>query len=204
MIDSATQNPSIVRLEVARLFDLPEAMVQIRTAFLGGGFGAKLYPKLEPLVAACAVLTRRPVRLALSMDETFLTLTRHGSTIRVTSGVDAVHVWDVSDAVHPTVVGVLPNALFENEAMTCGERRTADGVRRFALIGVDSVQASPTDPAHVNVGGNELIVVDVTDPANPRIVGRAPGTTSTHTVACVDDRNCRYAYSAGDGDQADP
>ena len=118
----------------------------------------------------------------------------------VTSGVDAVHVWDVSDAVHPTLVGVLPNALFENEAMTCGERRTADGVRRFALIGVDSVQASPTDPAHVNVGGNELIVVDVTDPANPRIAGRAPGTTSTHTVACVDDRNCRYAYSAGDGD----
>ena len=116
----------------------------------------------------------------------------------VTSGVDAVHVWDVSDPVHPTVAGVLPNALFENEAMNCGERRTAHGVRRFALIGVDSVQASPTDPSHVNAGGNELIVVDVTDPANPTIAGRAPGTTSTHTVACVDDRNCRYAYSAGD------
>lgn len=88
VIDSATQNPSIVRLEVARLFELPESMVQIRTAFLGGGFGAKLYPKLEPLVAACAVLTKRPVRLALSMDETFVTLTRHASTITVTSGVD--------------------------------------------------------------------------------------------------------------------
>lgn len=89
IIDSATQNPSIVRLEVARLFELPEAMVQIRTAFLGGGFGAKLYPKLEPLVAACAVITGRPVRLALSMDETFLTITRHASTITMTSGVDA-------------------------------------------------------------------------------------------------------------------
>jgi CO/xanthine dehydrogenase Mo-binding subunit len=89
VIDSATQNPSIVRLEVARLFDLPESMVQIRTAFLGGGFGAKLYPKLEPLVAACAVLSGRPVRLALSMEETFLTITRHASTITVTSGVDA-------------------------------------------------------------------------------------------------------------------
>ena len=89
IIDSATQNPSIVRLEVARLFELPEAKVQIRTAFLGGGFGAKLYPKLEPLVAACAVITGRPVRLALSMDETFLTITRHGSTIAITSGVDA-------------------------------------------------------------------------------------------------------------------
>jgi hypothetical protein len=117
----------------------------------------------------------------------------------VTSGVDAVHVWDVSDPVHPSVVGILPNVLFENEAMTCGERRTRDGVRRFALIGVDAVQASPTDPSHVNAGGNELIVVDVTDPANPVIAGRAPATTSTHTVACLDDGDCRYAYSAGEG-----
>ena len=29
-------------------------------------------------------------------------------------------------------------------------------------------------------------------------MGRAPATTSTHTVACVDDTDCRYAYSAGD------
>ena len=42
--------------------------------------------------------------------------------------------------------GTLPNALFENEAMNCGERRTEDGIERFALIGVDSVQASPTRP----------------------------------------------------------
>jgi CO/xanthine dehydrogenase Mo-binding subunit len=88
VIDSATQNPSIARIEVARLFQLPESKVQIRTAFLGGGFGAKLYPKLEPLVAVCAVLSHRPVRLALSMDESFLTLTRHASTITITSGVD--------------------------------------------------------------------------------------------------------------------
>jgi hypothetical protein len=116
----------------------------------------------------------------------------------VTSGVESVRVWNVKDATDPTQVGVLPNALFENEAMNCGERRTADGRRRFALIGVDSVQASPTDPQHVNVGGNELIVVDVTDPTAPAIVGRAPATTSTHTVACVDAYDCSYAYSAGE------
>jgi hypothetical protein len=116
----------------------------------------------------------------------------------VTSGVDSVRVWNVRDATDPTQVGVLPNALFENEAMNCGERRTEDGRRRFALIGVDSVQASPTDPQHVNAGGNELIVVDVTDPTAPAIVGRAPATTSTHTVACVDQYDCSYAYSAGE------
>ena len=47
--------------------------------------------------------------------------------------------------------------------------------RRFALIGIDLVQASPGDIDHLNVGGGELIVVDVTDPAKPRDAGRAPG-----------------------------
>ncbi len=116
----------------------------------------------------------------------------------VTSGVDSVKVWNVKDAKAPRLVGTLPDAVFENEAMNCGERRTKDGVQRFALIGVDSVQASPTDPEHVNIGGGELIVVDVTDPAAPTIRSRTPGSTSTHTVACVDEGNCTTAYSAGD------
>lgn len=119
--------------------------------------------------------------------------------VLVTSGADSVRVWDVTDAAHPALVGVLPNALFENEAMNCGERRTADGIARFALIGVDSVQSSPGDIQHSNVGGGEMIVVDVTDPTNPVIRSRAPGTTSTHTVACVTSANCRYVYSAGEG-----
>ncbi|ABL82781.1 MULTISPECIES: hypothetical protein [unclassified Nocardioides] len=117
----------------------------------------------------------------------------------VTSGLDSVRVWDVSDAAHPQLTGVLPSAQFENEAMNCGERRTPDGIRRFALIGVDAVQASPGDPQHVNVGGGELIVVDVTDPAAPRIASRAPATTSTHTVTCVDATDCTFVYTAGDG-----
>jgi hypothetical protein len=43
-------------------------------------------------------------------------------------------------------------------------------------------------------------VVDVTDPTAPFIRSRAPGSTSTHTVACIDETDCRYAYSAGDSD----
>ena len=116
----------------------------------------------------------------------------------VTSGLESVRVWNVRDAAHPRLVGVLPSAQFENEAMNCGERRTSSGIRRFALIGVDLYQASPGDIQHANAGGGELIVVDVTDPTAPRIRSRAPGTTSTHTVACVDAANCRYAYTAGE------
>lgn len=122
----------------------------------------------------------------------------HTAPILVTSGLDSVRTWDVSDAAHPQLRGVLPSAQFENEAMNCGERRTPEGVRRFALIGVDSFQVSPGDLQHVNVGGGELVVVDVTDPTAPRIASRAPATTSTHTVTCVDGTNCRFVYSAGD------
>jgi LVIVD repeat len=117
--------------------------------------------------------------------------------IFVTSGLDSIKVWDVSDPASPVVTGTLPNAVFENEAMNCGERRTKNGTKRFALIGVDLYQATPTDPQHQNVGGNELIVVDVTDPSAPTIRSRTDASTSTHTVACVDERDCNYAYSAG-------
>jgi len=116
----------------------------------------------------------------------------------VTSGFDSVQVWNVRRPEAPVLKGTLPDVLFENEAMNCGERRTRNGVERFALIGVDAVQAAPGDPEHVNVGGGELIVVDVTDPTAPAIRSRADGSTSTHTVACVDPVNCTTAYSAGD------
>ena len=121
----------------------------------------------------------------------------------VTSGLDSIRVFNVSDPGNPRLVGLLPNVLFENEAMTCGERRTKQGVRRFVLVGVDLVQASPDDIQHANLGGGELIVVDVTKASSPRILSRTEGSTSTHTVACVDTRNCAYAYSAGNN-ESDP
>ena len=117
----------------------------------------------------------------------------------VQSNLDSVRVYDVSSPTRPALTGVLPSLQFENEAMNCGERTYSDGkVRRFALVGVDLFQASPGDIQHANAGGGELMIVDVTDPANPRVAGRAPGSTSTHTVACVQQTNCTYAYSAGD------
>ncbi len=122
----------------------------------------------------------------------------HTAPLFVTSGLNSVQVWNVRNAADPQLVGTLHQAVFENEAMNCGERRTKSGTKRFALIGVDAVQAAPDDPEHVNVGGGELIVVDVTKPSAPTIRSRTPGSTSTHTVACATPRNCTHAYGAGD------
>jgi hypothetical protein len=118
----------------------------------------------------------------------------------VMSSLDSIKVYDVSDPLAPELTGTMPSLQFENEAMNCGERKTGQGTARFALIGVDLYQASPDDIEHVNdpvTGSYELIIVDVTDPANPHIRSRVPGTTSTHTVACIAETDCQYAYSAG-------
>jgi CO/xanthine dehydrogenase Mo-binding subunit len=86
-IHTASQSPSFVRLEIARLLGWPENRVRVKVPFVGGGFGAKLYIKLEALVAALALIVMRPVKIALSMEEQFYTLTKHASTFRIKSAV---------------------------------------------------------------------------------------------------------------------
>ncbi|MBI4206007.1 MAG: xanthine dehydrogenase family protein molybdopterin-binding subunit [Betaproteobacteria bacterium] len=86
-IYTASQSPSFVRTEIARLLGWPENRVRVKVPYLGGGFGAKLYIKLEALVTALALLARRPVKISLSMEEQFYTLTKHASTLRIKSAV---------------------------------------------------------------------------------------------------------------------
>ncbi|HJQ62031.1 MAG TPA: xanthine dehydrogenase family protein molybdopterin-binding subunit [Burkholderiales bacterium] len=86
-LHTASQSPSFVRIEIARLLGWHENRVRVKVPYLGGGFGAKLYIKLEALVTALALLTRRPVKAALSMEEQFYTLTKHAATLRIKSAV---------------------------------------------------------------------------------------------------------------------
>ncbi len=86
-IYSSTQMPSFVRIEIARLLGWPENRVRVKTAFLGGGFGAKVYIKLEALVSALSLLVRLPVKISLTMEEQFYTITMHATTVRIKSGV---------------------------------------------------------------------------------------------------------------------
>jgi CO/xanthine dehydrogenase Mo-binding subunit len=87
LLHSSTQSPSFVRIEIARLFGWPESKVRVKVPYLGGGFGAKVYIKSEALAAACAMLTRRPVKFATTMEEQFYMITKHATTLRIKSGV---------------------------------------------------------------------------------------------------------------------
>jgi CO/xanthine dehydrogenase Mo-binding subunit len=84
----ATQGPSFVRTEMARLLGWPENRVRIRVPYLGSGYGSKLYIKLEALTLALSMIARRPVKVAYTMEEMFYQITRHPSTFRIKSGVD--------------------------------------------------------------------------------------------------------------------
>ena len=86
-IHTASQSPSFVRIELARLLGWSENRIRVRVPFLGGGFGAKLYIKLEALVGALSLLTKRPVKISLTMEEQFFTITKHASTFRIRSGL---------------------------------------------------------------------------------------------------------------------
>src|SRR5687768_11816918 len=86
-IHTASQSPSFVRIEIARLLGWPENRVRVRVPFLGGGFGAKLYIKLEALVSVLSLITKKPVKVSLTMEEQFFTITKHASTFRIKSGV---------------------------------------------------------------------------------------------------------------------
>ncbi|MBO0826781.1 MAG: molybdopterin-dependent oxidoreductase [Streptosporangiales bacterium] len=86
-VQTATQTPSYVRQAVADLLDLPLNRVQVTVGPLGGGFGAKMYDRLEPLTAALAWRLRRPVRSEVTREEAFALTTRHG--VAVTGSMSA-------------------------------------------------------------------------------------------------------------------
>jgi CO/xanthine dehydrogenase Mo-binding subunit len=87
-IYTGSQGPSFVRSEIARLLGWSENQVRIKVPFLGGGYGSKLYIKLEALVTALSLIVRRPVKIALTMEEQFYQITKHPSTLRIKTGLD--------------------------------------------------------------------------------------------------------------------
>jgi CO/xanthine dehydrogenase Mo-binding subunit len=84
---ATTQNPFVVRTQLANIFKIPVSKVRVIVPYLGGGYGGKVYPKVEPITVALAQKARRPVRVVLSREEVFYTITKHAAVIRMKTGV---------------------------------------------------------------------------------------------------------------------
>ncbi|MGC9441864.1 xanthine dehydrogenase family protein molybdopterin-binding subunit [Streptomyces sp. WG5] len=65
-VHSSSQGTSAVRTELARLFELPEDRITVRSEHVGGGFGSKGTPRPDVVLAVMAAReTGRPVTVAL-------------------------------------------------------------------------------------------------------------------------------------------
>jgi CO/xanthine dehydrogenase Mo-binding subunit len=85
-LHTGTQTPFDTRRILAKLFMLDPEQVRVIVPPLGGGYGAKSFPKLEPVAALLAGRAGRPVRVATSREEEFVTLNRHASVIHMRIG----------------------------------------------------------------------------------------------------------------------
>jgi CO/xanthine dehydrogenase Mo-binding subunit len=86
---TGVQTPHLLRSQLAEIFHLPMSAVRVIVPTLGGSYGSKCYLSIEPLTAVLAYLTRRPVRLHLSREEEFVTITKHAAVITLKTGVRA-------------------------------------------------------------------------------------------------------------------
>jgi CO/xanthine dehydrogenase Mo-binding subunit len=86
---SPIQHPFVLQRVVSEATRLPMADVRIVVPDPGGGFGGKGYPKYEPLMAFLALQIGRPVRLVLSLEESFQASRRSACRVHIRTGVDA-------------------------------------------------------------------------------------------------------------------
>ena len=84
---TASQSPSYVRAEISNTFGIPMNRIRVRVPYIGGGYGAKLYGKLEPLCTVLAMVTNKPVRYALTREEEFLTITKHKVVTKIKTAI---------------------------------------------------------------------------------------------------------------------
>ena len=84
---ASCQDPFTLRDHLSGIFGLPLSRIRVIVPYVGGGYGGKLYVKAEPISAALTWMTRRPVKLQLSVNESFKTVTRHPARVTVKTGV---------------------------------------------------------------------------------------------------------------------
>ena len=84
---TSIQHPYWLQRVLARVLGLSLANVRIHAPDPGGAFGGKQHAKYEPLLCFMALAAGRPVRLVLSLEETFLAVRRTATEITVRTGV---------------------------------------------------------------------------------------------------------------------
>jgi len=124
---TATQNPFQMQRMLARVLGLPLAKVRVLAPDSGGAFGGKQHPKYEPLVAMLALRLGRPVRLALTLEETFQEVRRTSCRIHARTGFDAAGTITFQDIEGDFLMGayadIAERVIAKSSYLACGPYR---------------------------------------------------------------------------------
>jgi CO/xanthine dehydrogenase Mo-binding subunit len=83
---AAIQHPFPLRRVLSEMLGLPESKVRVVATEMGGGFGGRGYPKIEPLATLAALASKRPVKISLTSNEGFYQAQREASCIKMCTG----------------------------------------------------------------------------------------------------------------------
>jgi CO/xanthine dehydrogenase Mo-binding subunit len=72
---------------LAKVLGMPLSKVRVIAPDAGGGFGGKQWVNIQPLVALMALRLGRPVRLILTLEESFQAIRRTSAKVRIRTGV---------------------------------------------------------------------------------------------------------------------
>jgi CO/xanthine dehydrogenase Mo-binding subunit len=139
LVVSPVQHPFVLQNVIARVVGLPLAKVRVVAPDPGGAFGGKQHAKFEPLLAFLALRTGRPVRLVLSLEETFQAGRRSSFEIRVRSGFSAEGRVCFHDIDCKALIGayadIAPRVISKASYFMCGPYRVPNArVRVRALL----------------------------------------------------------------------
>ena len=122
------QHPYHLRRILAEAFGLALARVRVVALPMGGAFGGKGYPKVEPVAALLSRAAGRPVGLRLSLGESFHSARAAGARVRMrtTLGHDgrlrSQEVW--ADFLAGAYADMAPRVVAKSAYLACGPYRT--------------------------------------------------------------------------------
>jgi CO/xanthine dehydrogenase Mo-binding subunit len=142
---STIQHPYVLQRLIADTLDLPLASVRVLAPDPGGGFGGKQHAKVEPLLAVLALRLRRPVRLVLTLEESFQAVRGPTFEIGIRSGFHGDGTIAFQDIAVDGLLGAYADighrVISKSAYLACGPYRVPD-----ARIGVRAI-LSHTPPA---------------------------------------------------------
>jgi CO/xanthine dehydrogenase Mo-binding subunit len=127
---SSIQHPYFLQRVIAETLELPLARVRVFAPDPGGGFGGKQHAKFEPLLAMLAMRTGRPIRLVLTLDETFQAVRSPGFEITMRTGFRRDGSIVFQDIVSNGLLGAYADmgyrVVSKSSYLACGPYRVPD------------------------------------------------------------------------------